>query len=210
MPPLSMKEVLPPNTWIKGFSKMAVTFRDRLFSEYPIPYPLSIWGGDLIETFPLTDMNIFLETCIDELGSDLYVTDYVYTGSMTVYLPSDTLSVIGAAKLDFPFQGNRYVKVTYNKYNQTANVRFYPATLTIRRKLTPQNLDKLSGDFLVYAKCYILAKMAEKELNVLSTVRLDADNGSLDFAGLERFRETQWNKYVTMKDDIHIYTSSNG
>lgn len=103
MPPLSMKEFLPLIHGLKGF-KMAVTFRDRLFSEYPIPYPLSIWGGDLIETFPLTDMNIFLETCIDELGSDLYVTDYVHTGSMTVYLPSDTLSVIGAAKLDFRFR----------------------------------------------------------------------------------------------------------
>lgn len=187
---------------------MDLTIKDRLFAEYPIPYPLSVFGGDDIDTLPLVDFDVFVQTCVDELGSDLYITDYQKVNSMQAYLPSDTISVVGA-KLDYPFQGNRWVKASYNRYNQTVNVRYYPATVTFRRRLTMETVDRLMGDFLIYFKSYTLAKMAEKELTMLGGVKLDADNGSVDLQSLENFRQKCWDRYIELKDAIHIYAVGN-
>lgn len=186
-----------------------MTLKERIFADYPIPFALSIWGGDGVNTIPLSNWEALLETSIDELGSDLYVTDYVKVSSNVAYLPKDTISVIGAGKLDFPFQGNRYVKVSYNRYNQTVNARYYPATVTIRRRLTLSNVDKLRGDFLIYLKHYMLFKMAEKELETLGIVDLNADNGTINLESLARFRDKHEERYIEMKNDIHIYSVSN-
>lgn len=187
---------------------MALTIKPRLWSEYPIPEAISIWGGDGIATFPISDLDTLIETCIDELASDLAITDYQVVNSMTAYLPSDTVGVV-AARLNFGFQGNRNVKATYNPYNKTVNVRYYPAVVTFKRRLTVANVNKLRGDQLIYLKDYILYKMAEKELTTLGSVKLDADNGALDLAALQEFRDKHRDNYLERKQDILIYNVGN-
>lgn len=187
---------------------MAISLRQRLFAEYPIPEPISVWGGDGVSTFALVDFDVFLETCIDELASDLSVVDFMRVNSMQAYLPSDTVGVV-SAKLDFPFQGNRNVKVTYNAHNKSVNTRYYPAVVTFKRRLTMKNVDKIKGDKLIYLKDYILYKMAEKELTMLGSVKLDADNGELDLEALRTFRDKRLENYLARKEDILVYNVGN-
>lgn len=187
---------------------MALSLKQRIFSQYPVPYAISIWGGDGVSTLPLEDINVFLETCIDELASDLCITDYIRINSVQTFLPSDTVGVV-AAKLDFPFQGNRNVKVSYNAYNKSVNCRYYPAVLTYRRRLTMANVNKLVGDQLQYLLDYCLYKMAEKEITILGGVQLNADNGSIDLESLIRFRDAREKRYEDRKAEILIYSVGN-
>lgn len=187
---------------------MALTLKQRLFTEYPIPEVLSIWGGDGVTTHPLVDFDVFLETCLDELASDIAITDHCYMGGNTLQLPPDTLNVVGA-KFDMPYQGNRAVKVTYNPHNQTVNCRFVPCTVTFRRKLTVKNVDKLQGNYLIYVKNYILAKMADKELVMLGTINLNADNGNIDLASLKEFRDDRRQAVENAKPEIMLYSVGN-
>ncbi len=187
---------------------MALDIKKRLFSEYPIPEQLSIWGGDGISTLPLFDFDDFIDTCIDELRSDLYIRDYINTSAMKTFLPEDAIGVV-SGRLNYPFQGNRSVKVQYNPIDHSVVSRFFPLTITYRRRLSRKNLDKLEGDRLIYFKHYVLSRMAEKELVTLGTVDLDADNGKLNLDALSRFAEYHKEQYTIMKDSILLYTVGN-
>ena len=186
------------------------TFKQKLYSEYPIPYRLSIWGGNGVEVVPVDDIDILVESCVDELASDVLITAYIEASGMTVQMPEDTVTVTSAMLAgNFPFQGNRLVKVTYNKANNIAYLRYFPAVITYQRKLKVGDLDNLTGDRLIFTKCYCLWKMAEKELSILKTTNMTIDNGTVDFSVLESFRDKMFNKYQELKSEILIYATVN-
>ena len=187
---------------------MPLTLKQILFLDYPIPEQLSVWGGDGIVTHPLVDLDAFIETSLMELASDIAVVDYCYMGGNTLQLPNDTLNVIGA-RFDMAYQGNRSVKVTYNPYNKTVNCRFVPCVVTFRRKLSLDNISKLGGNQLIYVKKFILAKMADKELTMLGTVNLNADNGSIDLDSLKSFRDECRSYVENAKGEIMMYAVGN-
>lgn len=183
-------------------------FIDKVWVDYPVPKGVSIWSKtDASEA--LEDINVLLDTSVSELASDLLVTEYMTAQGMTTILPVGTVSIV-CAKLYYPFQGNRYVKFTYDASTRACNLRFFPAVITFRRKLaTVDDLDNLEGDELRFAKLYVLYRMATKELQVLKVIKLDSDNGELDLSALEKFADESYQSYQKLKEEIIIYTSGN-
>lgn len=51
--------------------------------------------------------------------------------------------------------------------------------------------------------------MASKELVVITSVKLDADNGEVNTDNLSKFRDDCKLKYEELKPEILIYTNSN-
>lgn len=185
-------------------------FSKRLFLEYPVPQTISIWGGDGLERVPLEDIGTLIECCVDELASDLLITGHIEATGMSTYMPKGTVSCSSAMLSGaYPFQGNRNLKVTYDKANNIAYLRYYPAIITYRRKLLVDDLAELDGDRLIYIKSYVLWKMAEKELQYLKNPTMNVDNGQLDYSVLEKFRDTMHDDYVRKKDDIMLYACHN-
>ena len=166
---------------------------------------MSVWSGDGVSTFPLADFDQLLATCIAEINSDIYVRDYVRGMSMKTYLPADTISVV-SARMDYPFQGNRWVKFQFNPYDHSVVTRFPNVVYTIRRKLSIKNVDKLEGDRLIYLASYVRWKMADKEATMLGAVELDADNGKFSLDDLKAFAKENQQRYLDMKQDILLYT----
>lgn len=186
-----------------------LTFIQKLRVEYPIPSKLSIWGGDEIDTSPVESLPDLVESCVDELKSDILITCYQEATGMTTYLPQDTVCVVSATLSgQFPFQGNRYLKCTFDKSKCIAYLRYYPAVLTYRRTLKIEDLESLTGDELIYAKSYVLSKMADKELMILKTADMSVDNGVINLGVLESFRDKMQQRYNDLKPEILIYGSS--
>lgn len=183
-------------------------FINMLWAEYPIPSNFSIFGGDGLTSFPVSDLDALVGSCVLELRSDVYVTDYCVLSGYATRLPDTAFAVVGA-KLAFGFQGARSVKVTFDASTKMAYCRYYPANLTYRRLLDVDDLPKLQGDLLIYAKQYILWKMADKELTVLKSVTLDADNGQVNLDSLQAFRDATRQRYLDLKEGIFIYTVGN-
>lgn len=183
-------------------------FKTRLWAEYPIPSILSVFGGDMVQTFPVADLDTLIETCVDELQSDVYVTEYVLAGSMGTQLPEDTIAVVGG-KMTYGFQGNRAVKCTFDAATKIVWTRYYPANITYRRRLHVEDLDKLTGDMLQYTKMYMLWKMADREITMLTSVNFEVDNASVNLDSLTRFRDACRERYLTLKEDIMLYTVGN-
>lgn len=185
-------------------------FKTRLWNDYPIPKVASIWQGDGLERTPLEDIDTLIEGCVDELVSDIQITGYVEATGMITYMPAGTLTCTSAQlSSQYPFQGNRQVKVTYDKSKNVAYLRYYPAVIAYRRKLTLADLDNLDGDRLIYVKTYVLWKMAEKELQYLKNPTLSVDNGQVDLSVLEAFRDKMHQDYKDRKEDILIYSCHN-
>lgn len=186
-----------------------LTFIEKLRVEYPIPSQLSIWGGNEIDTTPVESLPALVESCVDELKSDILITAYQEATGMTTYLPPDTVCVVSATLSgQFPFQGNRYLKCTFDKSKCIAYLRYYPAVITYRRTLKIEDLEVLTGDELIYAKSYILSKMAKKELMILKTADMNVDNGVINLSTLESFSDEMQKKYTDLKPEILIYGSS--
>ena len=182
-------------------------FLDKLKIEYPIPWKLSIWGGSEVEE-PLEDICSLVESCVEELASDLLLTGYIQANGMSTKMPEGTVTVSSAMLSGiFPFQGNRLLKTTYDKANNVCYLRYYPATICYKRKLLVEDLDNLQGDQLIFCKCYILSKMAAKELTVLKTANLNVDNGSIDLSVLQDFYSKMLEKYSSLKDEILMYST---
>lgn len=189
---------------------------DRLWVEYPIPYHVSIWGGDDIDSFPVADLTTLIAGCVQELASDVYVTDYINATGNITQLPNDAFAVV-SARLSFEFQGNRVVKATFDPSTKRCMLRYYPAAITFRRTISVPYLDAVNmygqpyvqGDSLIYIKAYILWKMAEKELQILKAVDLQADNGQVDLSVLSDFATTYRQRYEELKPAILIYATGN-
>lgn len=181
-------------------------FLDSLYNEYPIPRELSIWSGNMYGG-SVGSITALIEQCVEELASDVMVTAYINATGMTTQMPDDTLS-ISNVKLDFYFQGNRHVKFNYEPGSKQCFCRFYPSVICYRRKLRMSDLDSLQGDQLRFVRCYMLWKMAEKELIITSTLKLATDIGSIDTSALGAFKELQKAQFETMKPEIHLYTTT--
>lgn len=187
-------------------SMASLSFKDKLFATYPIPRSVSIWEGDGVSSFAVSSLDDLISSCVDELRSDLYITEYVHCSSQSTSLPEDAFAVVNA-KIDFQFQGNRSVRVDFDAASHRALIRYVPAVLTYRRYLRLSDLDTLAGDRLIYAKMYVLWQMAEKELTILRSVVLDADNGSVNLDALASFSDKCRARYEEMKAEVFIYTS---
>lgn len=179
-------------------------FKKKVWAEYPIPFTISIWGGDGIEQHPVADLDALIESCISELRSDVYITDFVEAAGMQTRLPDDAFAV-SYAQLKFPFAGNRLVKVQFDVAMKMAITRYPPCTIYYRRYLSKENVDKLQGDFLMYAKAYTLWKMADKEINMLRSMILDPDNAQINLDALAKFAESCQKRYEDMKPEIMLY-----
>lgn len=187
-----------------------MSFITSLWSEYPLPKPYSIWGGDSIVNAPVSSLDDLLDTCTQELASDILLLGFVEAAGMVTYLPEDAISVNYAMlSSTFPFQGNRLIKCTFDPVKHIAYLRFYPATISFYRKLRRSDLDVLSGDQLIYAKSYVLSKMATKELTILKSVNLQVDNGVIDLSVLSEFAQKMLDKYNALKPEILIYSTVN-
>ena len=127
---------------------------------------------------------------------------------MTTQLPDDAVYVV-SAKLNFNFQGNRMVKVSYDANSKKAFVRYFPAIITYRKRLSLSDLDDLKGDMLIFTKSYMLWKMSQKELQILKAVDLDADNGKVDLTVLKEFSDSMLQKYNELKPEILLYATAN-
>lgn len=185
-------------------------FKARLLLEYPVPQVASIWAGDGLERTPLENLDDLIQCCVDEIASDILITGYVEAQGMVTYMPKGCI-LCSAAQLSnqYPFQGNRNIKVTYDKSKNVAYLRYYPAIITYKRKLLVEDLATLDGDRLIYIKAYTLWKMAEKELQYLKNPSMSVDNGQLDFSVLESFRDKMYDLYKTKKEDILLYSTHN-
>lgn len=183
---------------------MPLNINNYIWAEYPIPRELSIWGGDGVSIFPLASFDTLLATCISEINSDIYIKDYVRGVGIKTFLPADTIAVV-SARMDYPFAGNRWVKFQFNPFDHSVVTRFPNVIYTIRRRLSLKNVDKLEGDRLIYFASYVRWKMADKELNMLGSVELDADNGKFSLAALEKFAAENQQRYNDMKQDILLY-----
>jgi len=156
-----------------------MNFKRKLLVEYPIPEELSIWGGDGAFRVPLASLDELIESVVDEVASDILLTAYIEGSSMCVDMPEGTVTVTSAMLTNsYPFQGNRLVKVTYDKGNNRAYLRYFPAIITYQRKLKVSDLDNLTGDRLRYMKLYTLSKMAERELITLRSANMSTDNAN--------------------------------
>ena len=149
---------------------------------------------------------MMIESCVKDLTSDVTITEYTHASGIRTPLPEDTVTAT-SAKLLHGFQGNRLVKVTYDASSKIAYLRYYPAIITYRRKLRVPDLEILVGDRLIYTKAYILWKMSVKELQVLSIIKIDTDNGEVNLEQLQAFAQECKEKYNTMKPEITMYAT---
>ena len=78
----------------------SLSFKDKLFATYPIPRSVSIWEGDGVSSFAVSSLDDLISSCVDELRSDLYITEYVHCSSQSTSLPEDAFAVVNA-KIDF-------------------------------------------------------------------------------------------------------------
>jgi hypothetical protein len=187
---------------------MKVSFVDKAWSIYPIPRSLSIWHGDGDLRQPVEDINVLLESVVTEAGSDIFITDYQSCYGMSTQMPEDTITCKSASLTDnFPFQGNRLVKVTYDASSRKAFVRFFPATITYIRKLRTQDLDDLVGAKYRYCQLLFVYRMVEKELSVLKSVNFAIDNAGYNIEVLEKFRDEKFKELSDLRDEVLIYAA---
>lgn len=185
------------------------TFIQKLFIEYPIPKSLSCWGS-LPGVEPVEDIEVLVDTVVDELASDVLIDGSIQASGMITQMPKGTITCTSAMLSSiYPFQGNRLVKVTYQQSSNTAYLRYYPAVINYRRRVTREDLETLAGDRLIYFKSYCLWKMAERELSILKTTNMQVDNGQIDFSVLETFRDKQHEYYTRIKEEILLYSTVN-
>ena len=177
---------------------------NRLFQEYPVPRVLSIWGT--VDTSIGVDLQELITMTLEDYGTDLEVYETVDAYGIQTQLPENTRAVT-TVKLMMPFQGNRYVKWSFDFDTKICMVRYVPAKITYKRSLTVADLDTLTGARMVYLKSAILERMATKEISYLSTVNLESDAGQVNLDALKEFRDKQVSKLDIMKEDIMLYSN---
>jgi hypothetical protein len=184
-------------------------FLKRIWLEYPIPRDFSIWGGDGIHTLPLKNLNELIEMSVEDVATDLMIRDSRKAVGIQTQLPDDTVTVMYAT-MDFRFQGNRQVKVSYDATNHIAMLRYFPASIVFLRKMHVEDVPNLQGDRLIYFRTYVLWKMAETELSFLKTMNMTLDNATIDLQTLQTFMDNARQKVTDLRDSILIYSPTNG
>jgi len=179
-----------------------VTFIEKVWVEYPIPFSVSIWGQVAIE-----NLDTLVETVLEEVSSDCNKTETTVCLRDVNSMPVGCREVI-SVKLDLGFQGNRYVKKNYDRETNMLYLRMYPSRVKYRRNLVLTDLDTLRGDQLIYVKNYVFMKMATKELTILGSVKYEADNGQMDLENLKAFRDAAVLKVNELKSELSMYGNS--
>lgn len=194
-----------------------------MWVNYPIPFSVSIWG--VVDTTEVAntescpiketrkkyedDFSVreLVKMCLSELSADIALTEQVSATGLNTYLPKNAREVI-SVKLDPRFQGNRYVKHSYDSVNKIVSLRVFPATIKYSVSVDETNVDKLTGDMLRYTLAYVSWKMASKEYTQLTSVTLNADNGEVNLSALAEFRDDNRKTYDDLKPEILIYSAS--
>ena len=184
-------------------------FKSRIWLEYPLPKEFSIWGGDLVYTLPLEDLDALIEMCVEDVATDIVIRGHKQATGLQTPMPADTVTCL-YANLDFPYQGNRQVKVSYDHSLKQAFLRSFPAIIVYQRKMHVEDIDTLQGDRLIYFRYYVMNKMATMELSYLKTMNMNVDNGSIDLDTLKSFAEKTEEKVKDLRESILIYAVSNG
>ena len=185
------------------------TFKKRVWLEYPVPKEFSIWGGDMVHTLPLEDIDALIEMCVEDVATDIVIREYKHALGLQTPMPEDTVTVL-YANLDFPYQGNRQVKVSYDHSTKQAFMRTFPGLIVYQRKMHVEDIDKLQGDRLIYFRNYVMNKMATMELSYLKTMNMDVDNGTINLETLKDFADDTAEKVKDLRESILIYAVSNG
>ena len=184
-------------------------FIKRIWLEYPIPKEFSIWGGDGVNTLPLKSIDELIEMSVEDVATDIVVRADRKAVGMATQLPDDTITVM-YANMDFNFQGNRQVKVSFDSSKKLALLRYFPATIVYHRKMHLEDVPNLQGDRLIYFRSYVLWKMATTELSFLKTMNMELDNASIDLQVLSDFADKTKEKVDTLRESILIYSPTNG
>lgn len=177
-------------------------FTDRVWVEYPIPFSVSIWGESQIDTE--TSLEKLIVLCVADLASNMDVTESMRGTGTTIYMPEGARDIISVT-LDHPFQGNKFVKWTFDSMNHVLYTRFTPTHIKYRRALTVKDLETLTGNRLKYATAYVLKKMAVKEHTILTSVHLEADNGEVNLEALSKFADECKETIEKLTDEIIFY-----
>lgn len=175
-----------------------------LFLEYPVPQVLSVWGAE--NSLIGVSLPQLIEITLDELSTDLELYETVQATGIQTQLPENTRAVT-AVKLVMPFQGNRYVKWSFDTDTKVCMVRYIPAKITYKRPVEVKDLSTLKGSRLTYLKSAIFDRMATKEITYLTTVVLESDAGGINIDALREFRDEKRKIVESMKDDIMLYSN---
>lgn len=178
-----------------------MTFKDKVLIDYPLPIDVSIWGQ-----CDLTNLDDLIEMAVEDLQSDLEVYETMQSQGLTTHLPVNCHAIV-ACWLQLPFQGNKYVKWTYDSAHQILFCRYVPAYIKYKRAIGVEDLDTLKGARSQYVKLYVLIKMLEKEISYITSIKLESDIGSIDVKGLDDKLEELKTKYDDMKLDIMMYSN---
>ena len=163
----------------------------------------------MVHTLPLEDIDALIEMCVEDVATDIVIRGYKTATGLATSMPEDTVVCL-YANLDFPYQGNRQVKVSYDHSTKQAFLRQFPASIVYQRKMHVEDIDSLQGDRLIYFRYYVMNKMATMELSYLKTMAMNIDNGNIDLGVLEKFAEKTEEKVKELRDSILIYAVSNG
>nr|DAI54907.1 MAG TPA: hypothetical protein [Caudoviricetes sp.] len=181
------------------FELLMADFLTKVWSEYPLPTPVSYWGDHSDE------LQSLLDTVIDEVQSDIRIVEESYISSIRTAMPSSCKKII-SARLQLNLQGNNYVKTSF--YGGVLYLRYTPCFVKWERGLESKDLDTLKGDRFIYLKSYFMWKMANKDIVILSSINLNADNASLNLDNLIKFRDECKSKVEELKPEILIYANS--
>jgi hypothetical protein len=148
------------------------------------------------------------QAVLDETSSDLFVHETIQAQGIATRMPDDCVTVT-AVKLDVGFQGNRYVKKSYDTHSKMCYIRALPAIITYKRHLRLSDLEDgtVKGARLKYLKTAIMEKMASKEISYLTTVNLESDAGSINLSAVEKFRDDCHNLVAEMQQDVTLYSN---
>jgi len=186
------------------------TFKDRIWLEYPIPQRFSIWSGDGKNTLPLKDLDKLIVMCVEDVATDILMKGSAKATGMVTQLPLDTVTVM-YGMMDYEFQGNRQVKVSFDTTTKRAMMRYFPATIVFQRKMHVEDIDLLQGDRLIFFRYYVMHKMAVMELSMLKTMNMNIDNGAINLEVLDQFAKDMEEKVKALKEDtILMYSPTNG
>lgn len=180
-------------------------FKDTLWNEYPLPKTVSIWGTSGV-TEAQADLDDLIENSVAEIASDIHIIEMMPSQGQRTIMPQDCIT-IRSCYMNLPYQGNKLIKHNYDKANHICYVRYIPCNINYARYLRVSDLETLVGDRRVYAKDYILSKMANKELMALKGVDFKTDNGTIDLSVLEEFYKEKKENVEKLKEGILLYAS---
>lgn len=179
-------------------------FKDYFWSEYVYPESISLWGsGGSGRGLSLDGL---VRTAVEALKSDLYQTEWVEMGGMVQGVADDIFAVVNARLSGIMIAGNTSVRVQLDRGSHQLRTLYFPCTVRCRRYLRFEDVDVLVGAQLQYLLNYVLWKASFKELSILRSVQLEADNGTTNLDALASFSGECKATYEGLQESILMYT----